>query len=205
MSNVTNVKAISVSDEVSASATFIAVAARPTATFTLANTSFASGGGRILTATTAGTGDSGKTVTIVGTDIAGTALTEIITLPGSATTTAGTMYFLTVTSATVSAQPAANVSLGMSTGAAQSIFNGRTRVRGLQMASGASAGDVTFENGPPAGAVSSGNTVLVVRTPGTGNAAVEPYIPDNGVLCASGAYIYYTVGEMNQVSVFYDG
>jgi hypothetical protein len=40
------------------------------------------------------------------------AQTEVITLPGSATDTAGTKYFLTVTAAEMSAQPSGNVSLG---------------------------------------------------------------------------------------------
>ena len=54
----------------------------------------------------------------------------MISLPGSATTTSGTTTaFLTITSATVSAQPAANVSLGMTADVFGSIFAGRTRVR----------------------------------------------------------------------------
>ncbi len=64
---------------------------RPNTDFTIGGTD-ASGGtatfaaARIVTATTAGTGDSGKTVTITGTDVNGVTQTETITLPGSATT-----------------------------------------------------------------------------------------------------------------------
>ena len=63
--------------------------ARPTTTFTLANTSFGTNTARKITATTLGD-ESSITVTIVGTDENGDATTEVITLPGSATTTSGT-------------------------------------------------------------------------------------------------------------------
>ena len=69
MAGRSDVQAITVSDEVAASTTFIAAAARPNTEFTLANTSFASGGARNVTVTTAGTGDNAKTVTVVGTDV----------------------------------------------------------------------------------------------------------------------------------------
>ena len=42
---------------------------RPTAAFTLANTTHANGTARNVTVTTTGTGDNGKTVTVVGTDV----------------------------------------------------------------------------------------------------------------------------------------
>jgi hypothetical protein len=81
------------------SATYVAAADTPATTFTLANSSFGTNTGRKITATTSGTGDGGKTVTIVGTDVNGDAATEVITLPGSATTTAGTTtFFQTITS-----------------------------------------------------------------------------------------------------------
>ena len=54
----------------------------------------------------------GKTVTIVGTDVNGDALTEVIQT-WFTTTSGTTAFFQTITSATVSAQPADNVSLGM--------------------------------------------------------------------------------------------
>ena len=69
-------------DDNASSATFVAAAAQPTSTFTLAASSFGTNTGRKITATTAGTGDNGKTVTIVGTDVNGDALTEVITLTG---------------------------------------------------------------------------------------------------------------------------
>ena len=128
MSIQSDVKPITISDEVVASATFVAAAARPTSTFTLANTSFASGGARIIQVTTTGTGDNGKTVTIAGTDTHGNSISEVITSTGSAEAVAGSKYFLTIVSATCSAQYAANASVGMTAGAAQAIFAGRTRL-----------------------------------------------------------------------------
>ena len=58
MSGRSDVQAITISDEVVADADFIVTAARPDTTATLANTSFASGGARLLSVTTAGTGDN---------------------------------------------------------------------------------------------------------------------------------------------------
>ena len=132
-------------DDNASSATYVAAAAQPTSTFTLAATSFGTNTGRKITATTSGSSDGSKTVTIVGTDVNGDALTEVITLPGSATTTAGTTaFFLTITSATVSAQPAANVSLGMTADVAGGVFAGRTRVRQANVGSGGAIGNVDF-------------------------------------------------------------
>ena len=124
-----DVKSKTFIDSNASSNTYVAAAARPTTTFTLANTSFGTNTARKITATTLGN-ESTITVTIVGTDEKGAAATEVITLPGSASTTSGTTTaFLTITSATVSAQPAANVSLGMTADVFGSIFAGRTRVR----------------------------------------------------------------------------
>ena len=74
-----DVKSKTFLDTNASSATYVAAAAQPTSTFTLANTSFGTNTARKITATTAGTGDNGKTVTIVGTDHNGDAATEVIT------------------------------------------------------------------------------------------------------------------------------
>ena len=68
---------------------------------------------RFVSATTAGSSDGSKTVTITGTDVTDTAVTETLTLAGSASTVLGSQLFKTVTSATISAAPAANVELGV--------------------------------------------------------------------------------------------
>ena len=49
------------------------------------------------------TDHSGKTVTLVGTDADGAALTEVVTAPGTSATVESTSYFMTLTSATPSA------------------------------------------------------------------------------------------------------
>ena len=75
-----DVKSKTFIDDNASSATYVAVAARPTTTFTLANSSFGTNTARKITATTSGTGDGTKTVTIVGTDEKGNVATEVISL-----------------------------------------------------------------------------------------------------------------------------
>jgi hypothetical protein len=199
MSIQSDVKPITISDEVAASTSFIAAAARPDTAFTLANTSFASGGARLLQVTTAGTGDNGKTVTVVGTDTHGNSLTEVITSTGSAESVAGTKYFLTVSSATCSAQYAANVSVGMTTGAAQAIFAGRTRLKSTSIVSGGTAGVLSFYDGTP----EDGTVLFKARTVGTDNATVNMSIPGEGVLFADGAAVQYTIATIDMMTFFY--
>ena len=199
MSIQSDVKPITISDEVVASATFVAAAARPTSTFTLANTSFASGGARIIQVTTTGTGDNGKTVTIVGTDTHGNSISEVITSTGSAEAVAGSKYFLTIVSATCSAQYAANASVGMTAGAAQAIFAGRTRLKSTSIVSGGTAGVVSFYDGTP----EDGTVLFKARTVGTDNATVNMSIPDEGVLFADGAAVQYTIATIDMMTFFY--
>ena len=188
-------------DDNASSATFVAAAAQPTSTFTLAKSSFGTNTGRKITATTSGSGDGSKTVTIVGTDVNGDALTEVITLPGSATTTAGTTaFFLTITSATVSAQPAANVSLGMTADVAGGVFAGRTRVRQANVASGGAIGSVEVRNTGTAG-----TSLLTLRTQATAGDINTVNIPQDGVLFANGAYITFSEVNCNAVTVYFDG
>jgi len=199
MSIQSDVKPITISDEVAASTTFIAAAARPTTVFTLANTSFASGGARILQVTTTGTGDNGKTVTIVGTDTHSNSISEVITSTGSAESVSGTKYFLTVVSATCSAQYAANASVGMTADAAQAIFAGRTRLKSTSIVSGGTAGVVSFYDGTP----EDGTVLFKARTVGTDNETVNMNIPDEGALFADGAAVQYTVGTIDMMTFFY--
>ena len=152
-------------DDNASSATFVAAAAQPTSTFTLAKSSFGTNTGRKITATTSGSGDGSKTITIVGTDVNGDALTEVITLPGSATTTSGTTdFFQTITSATVSAQPAANVSLGMTADVAGGVFAGRTRVRQANVGSGVNTNAPDDEELAVSFAIQNGEAAAKVMT-----------------------------------------
>ena len=188
-------------DDNASSATFVAAAARPTSTFTLAKSSFGTNTGRKITATTAGTGDNAKTVTIVGTDVNGDAATEVITLTGSAETSSGTtIFFQTITSATVSAQPAANVSLGITADVAGGVFAGRTRVRQVNVGSGGAIGNVDFRNTGTAG-----TSLITLRTQATAGDISTVNIPQDGVLFDSGAYITFTETSCNAVTVYFDG
>ena len=196
-----DVKSKTFIDTNASSTTFVATAAQPTSTFTLANSSFGTNTARKITATTAGTGDNGKTVTIVGTDQNGDALTEVITLTGSAETSSGTTgAFLTITSATVSAQPAANVSLGMTADVFGSIFQGRTRVRQVNAESGGAVGSVLFKDGSI-----TGTTLLTVRTGGTAGDINTVNIPQDGILYKDGAFVTFSEVSCNSATVYFDG
>ena len=180
----------------------VAALARPTTTFTLTGTSFGTNIGKQITATTAGTGDGGKTVALVGVGVDGEALTETITLPGSATTTAGTTnYFASVTSATVSAQPAANVSLGILTTSAGQVFGGPTRIRQANVYSGGAIGSVNFRTTSV-----SGTALLVVRTNATEGNSTTVNIPQDGVYFpVGGAFVTFDETDCNAVTVYFDG
>ncbi len=196
-----DVKSKTFLDTNASSATYVAAAAQPTSTFTLANTSFGTNTARKITATTAGTSDNGKTITIVGKDHNNDDATEVITLTGSAETSSGTTaFFQTITSATVSAQPAANVSLGMTADVAGGVFAGRTRVRQANVGSGGAIGNVDFRNSGTAG-----TSLITLRTQSTAGDISTVNIPQDGVLFDSGAYITFTETSCNAVTVYFDG
>ena len=202
----TYVKVKTIMDETAASTTYFAAAARPNTSFTMANTAFASthnGGGAVITATTAGASDSGKTVTLTGTDLNGVAQTEAITLPGSATTTAGTKYFLTVTSAEMSAQPAANVSLGFNNSRGMGMFAGRTALKGFTCCSGGTAEDVKFHS--TSALTTSSTPFMQYRTNGSADNETHFNIPAPGVLCVDGLTVTYTLDTIDQMNVLYNG
>ena len=200
-----NVKTIM--DETASSATYFAAAQQPNTSFTMANTAFASthnGGGAVITATTAGGSDGAKTVTLTGTDLNGNAQTETITLPGSATETAGTKYFLTVTAAEMSAQPAGNVSLGFNASRGMGMFGGRTALKGFTSFSGGTAGDVSFHNSA-SGLLSSDTPFMQYRTNGTADNETHFNVPALGVLCTNGLVVTYTLDTIDQMNVFFNG
>jgi hypothetical protein len=172
----------------------VAAPAQPNTDFTIDGTD-ASGGvatfaaARILTVTTAGASDGTKTVTITGTDLDGDTITETITLPGSATTTAGTKYFKTVTAAEISAQPAANVSIGHAAGAADVVFAGRSRLKGAFIVNSATGGVITFlTNG------SAGTEIMKLGTVASATAERDVTIPAEGLMFDQGIYVTYTGG-----------
>ena len=158
--------------------------------------------GQSITITSAGD-DSGITFTVVGTNAVGDALTEVVT--GADTAAASSSgYFNTVASITTSASTDAAVIAGVMGSSAAgamgtgTVFAGRTRIRGLQGLSGASAGNLLFKNTSV-----TGTTLLTVPTQAAAE-LIEPYIPDNGILFPDGAYVSFP-GAAATVTVFYDG
>ena len=160
--------------------------------------------GQIISITSAGD-DTGITFTIVGTDAVGDAQTEAVT--GADTDVASSSgYYNTVASITTSASSDAAVTAGvlgsspageMGTG---TVFAGRTRIRGLQGLSAATAGNLLFKNTSV-----TGTTLLTVPTSTSTTDLIEPYIPDNGILFDAGAYVSFGARLAAGVTVFYDG
>jgi len=200
MAGLSDVRALTISDENAADADRLVTAARPNTAATMANTTFAGGAARNVTVTTAGTGDNTKTNTIVGTDVFGDALTEVITSTGSAEAVAGESLFLTVTSVTSSAQFAGNITVGSGSLCAQAVEDSnRVRLKGMSVVSGGTAGDVEFINGTP----ESGTILFKSRTIGTANTTKDFTIPSEGVLFDGGGSVRYTVDVADNITIFY--
>ena len=200
MAGLSDVRALTISDENAADADRLVTAARPNTAATMANTTFAGGAARNVTVTTAGTSDNAKTNTIVGTDVFGNALTEVITSTGSAEAVAGESLFLTVTSVTSSAQFAGNITVGSGSLCAQAVeSSNRVRIKGMSVVSGGTAGDVEFINGTP----ESGTTLFKSRTIGTANTTIDRSIPSEGVLFENGGCVKYTVDVADNITIFY--
>jgi hypothetical protein len=164
--------------------------------FTLANTTV---GNLPQTITFTSTGNiSGVEMTITGTDLNGDAQTEAINGPNSNTVTS-TNKFLTVTQVAADGAVSTNTSIGI-TGTAKEgiVFAARTRIRGLHGVSSSTAGSMVFRN-----TSTSGSILLELDTPNQDD-FIDPYIPDDGVLFDSGAYL--NVGDgVTSVTVFFDG
>ena len=109
--------------------------------FTMVSESLPTAAPRFASATTAGSGDGGKTVTITGTDVTDAAVAETLTLAGSASTVLGSQLFKTITLATISATPAANVQLGV---------QASTKLTVTHTAHGRAAGDTVTLSGASA-------------------------------------------------------
>jgi len=205
MANVTNVKSkfFGAVDGLDADGISTTASISGAAALTI-NGTLASGGsytsgdniGQPITITSAGD-DEGITFTVVGTDAVGDAQTEVVT--GADTTVATSSgYFNTVASITTSASTAAAVTAGVTATGTGTVFAGRTRVRGMQGLSGASAGNLLFKNTSV-----TGTTLLTVPTQAAAE-LIEPYIPDNGILFDAGAYVNFG-SAVATVTVFYDG
>ena len=193
---------VRVSDAVTADPDYFVTAARPNTSATMAQTSLAAahnGGGRNVTVTTNGS-ESGISMTVTGTDVDGAAQTETIALPGSATLTAGTKIFLTVTAAEFTSQPAANITVGFGTAAGSKIGSGGV-FGSFRTTSEGNAGTCSFRTGGTAG------TVLATdKSSGTSGGNNGPFSAHGtGAKLVNGLYVTYTVGDFDQIVVFYAG
>ena len=195
-----DVLALTISDENAADADRLVTAARPNTSATMANTTFAGSAARNVTVTTAGTSDNAKTCTITGTDVFAAAQTEVITSTGSAEAVAGAKLFLTVSAVECSAQYAGNITVGSGSLCAQAVANSnRARLKGFSITSGGTAGDVEFINGTP----ESGTTLFKSRTIGTANTVIDRTIPSEGVLFSSGLSVKYTLDVADMITLFH--
>ena len=145
--------------------------------------------------------NSGRTFDITGTDGNGDAQTETLTGPGAGVTVNSASKYATVTSIIASGSITTDIQAGiLGTGTLTGIvFAGRTRVRGMQGASKAAAGNVLVKN-----TSITGTDLLTVPTTGAVD-SIEPYIPDNAVLFDAGAYITIPAAAVTGLTVFYDG
>ena len=181
--------------------TSVAAAATPATSFTLTSPVVTFGTARIVTATTTGTNNGGKVITITGTNLIGSTITDTITLTSVAGTRSSTAYFKTVSGASVSSQPASNVSLGNGAGAANLIFQERSRVKGAYIVSSAAAGVMTFRDSGPSGTIK-----MQLATVSDATAGRDIVVPDEGILFPNGAYVTYTGGAsavFKNVTIFY--
>jgi len=152
--------------------------------------------GRIVTILSAGD-DSSKSFTVVGTDVNGDAQTESITGANAGTAT-GSSYFKTVTSITAVGNPAGNVSAGVNTAAADVVFAGRSRLKGVFLTSTATAGTIDFLTTSP-----TGTSVLKLSSVSDADATRDVTIPSDGVVFSAGIYIQYTVSTFLTLTAFH--
>jgi len=143
--------------------------------------------------------NSGITFVVVGKDANGDAQTSAATTGPDSTTLSVAGTWTEVTSITASGSITTDISAGITSGAATGvIFGGRTRVRGMTGVAGGGAGIIYIKNS----SATSTNRLVVDIDSGE---AIEPYIPDDGVLCPDGAYFAYSGTAVVGLSIQYDG
>jgi len=152
--------------------------------------------GRVVTILSAGN-DAAKSFTVTGTDINGDAQTESITGANAGTAT-GTKYFLTISGISAVGNPAGNVSAGVNGSAADVIFAGRSRLKGIFLTSTATAGTTNFHNSSP-----TGTNVMGLSSVGDADATRDVVIPEEGIVFSEGIYIQYTVSTFLTMTVFH--
>lgn len=152
--------------------------------------------GRVVTLLSAGD-DSGDTFTVTGTDVNGDAQTEEITGANAGTAT-GTKYFKTVTQISTDGASAGNVSAGINNSAADVIFAGRSRLKGLHVMNSGTAGTLVFPTTSP-----TGTTTMQLSTVASATVIDDVTIPAEGVLFTAGIYIQYTQSTFTTATVFH--
>ena len=144
--------------------------------------------------------NSAITFAVVGKDASGDAQTVSAFTGPNATTSSVTGTWTQITSITASGAITTDISAGVTGGATTgTVFAGRTRIRGMNGVAGAGAGRLYFKN---SSATTGANKLILDVDNGE---AVAPYIPDNGILFADGAYFAYDGTAVVGVSVQYDG
>ena len=152
--------------------------------------------GRVVTILSAGD-DSAKSFTVTGTDVNSDAQTESITGANAGTAT-GSKYFLTVSGISAVGNPAGNVSAGVNGSAADVIFEGRSRLKGIYLTSTATAGTVDLLTTSP-----SGTSLMGLSSVSNADATRDVVIPESGVLFSAGIYIQYTVSTFLTLTAFH--
>ena len=152
--------------------------------------------GRILTVLSAAD-DSGRTLTVTGTDVNGDSQTETIT-PADTGTATGSKFFRTITQIAIDAAAAGNLSVGHNTSCADVIHAGRSRLKGVFLTSTGTAGSIDFR-------VSSatGTSLMKLSSVASATATRDVTIPDDGVLFDGGIFIQYTVSTFLTLTAFH--
>ena len=151
---------------------------------------------RQVTITSAGN-DSARTFTVTGTDTKGDTVTEDITGPNNTTVT-GSVFFATVTQIAVDGAVGTNTSAGNGLGASGAIFTGANRVKGAQITTGGTVGDIGFKE-----TSQTGTTKFFYTVATTTKDYIEPYIPDSGILFRDGSYLDMPSGTVASATVYY--
>ena len=152
--------------------------------------------GRIVAILSAGD-DSGISFTVTGTDVNSDSQTESITGANAGTAT-GSKYFLTVTAIAAVGDPAGNVSAGINNSAAASIFEGRSRLQGINMVCSGTAGTLNFLKTSP-----TGTSLFKLGSVASATVTRDITIPDNGLLFDNGIYVQYTQSTFGTITVFH--
>ena len=144
--------------------------------------------------------NSGITFDIVGKDASGDAQTVSSFTGPDAETLSVTGTWTEITSITASGAIVTQIEAGVVSGATTgTVFAGRTRIRGMSGVAGSGAGRVYFKN---SSATTGANRYILDVDNGE---AIEPFLPENGILFEDGAYFAYDGTAIVGLSVQYDG